>query len=528
MFLQPAVGPDGAIHGISGSFVDITERRDSERKHQRAAASPEVNVSPAVELDADGAVACCNPAAAELAVSLGCVGVEEMLPPDFAGIARRCLETGVGRVQQEVQVNGHVLCWSFFSVAGYPVVHCHGEDVTQTRSAEAHSHQVQKIESLGQLTASAAHDFNNLLTVILGHAQGLLNVVREETPLAQPLEAIAEAARRGAALSRHLALFSRRKEVHPRALDLNTLLGNHSPMLERILGADIALQLELERGLPAVEGDAGLIEQLLMNLAVNARDAMPRGGALLVQTRFLEVSRERASRHPEAQVGPFVCLTLRDSGPGMDADTKARLFDPFFARNDPGKAAGLGLATVYGIVQQHHGWIEVESEPGAGAAFHIFLPGASVEEDGGLAASASASALRGGGESILLVDDEHDLRELLQSVLHQLGYQVQTAGSATEALRLWDEAGGGFDLVVSDVLMPEGMNGRDLADQLVRRAPGLKVILSSGSSPEELGLLSGEARFEFLPKPFVPAAFSRLVRKCLDERLQPHAAQTAG
>jgi len=517
MFLQPAVGSDGAITGVSGNFVDVTERHEAERERRLSEVSTEINPNPVVELDADGVITYSNEAATRLAARLGCASLEELLPRDHATMAQRCIETGVGRLRQDVHIQGQVIVWSMFSVPGYPVVHCHGENVTEGESSESQSRQVQKIESLAQFTANAAHDFNNLLTVIMGHAQGLLNIVCDEVPLAYPLKAITETARRAAVLTRQMALFSRRRDVHPRALDLNALVNALAPMLERILGQDVALQLELEPKVPVVEGDAGLIEQMLMNLAVNAREAMPRYGALLVQTRFLRVTPEKARGHPEAHAGDFICLTVRDSGPGMDAETKEQLFDPFFSKADSGKIAGLGLANVYGIVQQHHGWIEVETEVGAGTVFHIYLPQARLAPGAAPGATAPAESIQGRGESILLVDDESTLCELLQEMLRGLGYQVQTAGSATDALRRWEEANGQFDLVIADVLMPEGMNGRELAGHLIRRKPGLRVILSSGSTPEELGLLHGESRFEFLPKPFVPEVLGRLVRKCLDE-----------
>jgi CheY-like chemotaxis protein len=287
-------------------------------------------------------------------------------------------------------------------------------------------------------------------------------------------------------------------------------------MLPRLLGEDVVLETEYLPELPQIEADTGMLEQIVMNLAVNARDAMPKGGRLSIGTSVAVIEQDYAVLHPEARVGAFACLTVRDSGCGMDAKTLERIFEPFFTTKEVGKGTGLGLATVYGIVKQHQGWVEVSSEVGAGTTFKIYFPSMSAKEDLKPETSSVPKAVSGGSETILLVEDEPMLRELVREILQAYEYRVIEASSGVEALRVWDEHDGQIDLLLTDMVMPEGMNGRELADHLKQRKPNLKVIFSSGYSAESLGKDFGRGDTAFLPKPYLPPQLAQIVRKCLD------------
>ncbi len=283
-----------------------------------------------------------------------------------------------------------------------------------------------------------------------------------------------------------------------------------------MLGEDIVLETDYAPDLPRIEADMGMLEQVIMNLAVNARDAMPKGGKLVIATAFVTLDETSAKQHAGARPGAFVCLTVKDSGCGMDRTTLERIFEPFFTTKDVGKGTGLGLATVYGIVKQHRGWVEVESERGKGSAFKIFFP-AVVGSGQSLPEPTDAPGdIRGGTESILVVEDETGLRELVHEVLRHYNYEVAVAGSGAEALRVWEEYDGKFDLLLTDMIMPGGMTGRDLAEELRRRKPELNVIYSSGYSAE---LIESDPAFDemsFLAKPYLPIHLAQAVRKCLD------------
>lgn len=287
-------------------------------------------------------------------------------------------------------------------------------------------------------------------------------------------------------------------------------------MLERILGEDVRLELNLHPAPLFVHADAGMLDQVLMNLAVNARDAMPNGGRLRIETAEQVIEAEQARRHPEASPGRQVRISVSDTGGGIPPEILPHIFEPFFTTKAPGKGTGLGLATVFGIVQQHRGWLEVESQPGQGTTFHIFLP---ANEAGTAAPDPEPTRARpiGGSETILLVEDDQAVRQVTQMLLVQHGYRVLEAADGVEALRLWREQEGRIDLLITDLVMPEGLGGRELAAQLRAQRPGLKVIFTSGYSAElagrELTLGPGQA---FLPKPCPPQQLLATVRTCLD------------
>jgi CheY-like chemotaxis protein len=330
------------------------------------------------------------------------------------------------------------------------------------------------------------------------------------------LKQISAASERAASFVRQLLTFSRKQIIRSKILDLNTVLRNLENMLPQMLGEDIALETRYQPNLPHIEADTGMIEQIVMNLAVNARDAMPKGGKLLIATSAVAIDADYTRQHPEAQPGWFVCLTVTDTGSGMDHKVMQRLFEPFFTTKDVSKGTGLGLATIYGMVKQHQGWIEVQSEVGVGSTFKVFLPVASEARNLHAAPAVEPKPAQGGEETILVVEDETGLLELVRNVLQGYRYRVLAASSGAEALRVWDEHNGRVDLLLTDVIMPGGMTGNDLAEQLRKNKPGLKVIYTSGYSSELMGKDSGANNTSFLAKPYLPLQLAQAVRKCLD------------
>lgn len=382
--------------------------------------------------------------------------------------------------------------------------------------------QSQKMEAIGQLAGGVAHDFNNILTVIRGYLCLILADEKLEARIKDPLQQVDAAAQRAANLTRQLLTFSRKQLVQREALDLNDVLTHILKMLQRLLGEDIALQIEPAAELPRIHADRAMMEQVLVNLAVNARDAMLNGGQLRIQTRREEIVSLPATTHPEARPGRFVCLTVADTGAGMTAEVLAHLFEPFFTTKEVGKGTGLGLATVFGIVKQHEGWLEVTSEVGQGSRFKIYFPEYHPVPSSQPTVNAAVARPVGGKETIFLVEDEPALRGVAAKVLRNYGYHVITAISGAEALKAWPEHADRVDLLLTDMVMPDGVSGRELAQQLRATKPELKVLFSSGYSTELVGrdalLQDGK---NFLPKPYNPDKLARTVRKCLDNAAAP-------
>ena len=391
-------------------------------------------------------------------------------------------------------------------------------DLTERKHIEVQLRQAQKMEAVGQLASGVAHDFNNLLTIIHGHAALQLAPDLAPEERVNCARQIIMAAERAAGLTRQLLLFGRKQVMQPTTLDLNEVVGGTIKMLKRILGEDVALHSELAPALPPLCADVGMIEQILLNLAVNSRDAMPTGGRLTIATGTQVLNEAQARQIPEAVVGRFVYLDVSDTGGGIPPAVLPRIFEPFFTTKEPGKGTGLGLATVHGIVQQHHGWINVTSELGRGTAFRIFLPAMEPR----LAASTSAPAparMPNGHETILVVEDEPALRLLAGNVLQRCGYTVIRAESAVAALALWTESKPPIDLLFTDLVMPGGMSGFELAAKLQTERPDLAVIFASGYGAKAGSgpvLIEGE---NFLQKPFAPQKLARTVRECLDRRI---------
>jgi two-component system, NtrC family, sensor kinase len=377
--------------------------------------------------------------------------------------------------------------------------------------------QAQKMEAVGQLAGGIAHDFNNLLSVIRGHTGLLLGV--QEIPAAKTQESLREvddAAERAASLTRQLLTFSRKQVMQPEYLDLNEVIAQVGKLLGRVLGEDIALEIEATANVPHVRADRAMVEQVVMNLAVNARDAMPKGGRLVVRSDTAELDSTALPRHPLARAGRFASFSMTDSGCGIAPEVLPRIFEPFFTTKEVGKGTGLGLATAYGIVKQHGGWIELESTLGRGTTFTIFLP-ASAKPAAETPRHASGTDLIGGTETILLVEDEAPLLNVTRMVLQHYGYRVLAATSGAEALNMWPEHGAQIDLLLTDVIMPHGVSGPDLAARLTADKPGLKVIMSSGYSRDLLDRKSGIGEeMHFLSKPYTPLKLMTAVRACLD------------
>jgi nitrogen-specific signal transduction histidine kinase/CheY-like chemotaxis protein len=390
-------------------------------------------------------------------------------------------------------------------------------DVTAQRRLEEQLRQSQKMEAIGQLAGGVAHDFNNILTVIHGHAS-LLQANNLDAMAARSAQQIGLAAERAASLTRQLLTFSRRQLIQPKRLDMNKIIGNMSDMLGRMLGEDVTLRLNYCQSPATVEADVGMMEQVLLNLAVNARDAMPRGGQLAVRIAIVEVDEAHVQRHPEARVGRFVCVSKTDTGNGIPPEFLPRIFEPFFTTKEVGKGTGLGLATVYGIVKQHQGWIEVESTVGKGSTFSIYIPylGAHRPE---AEKPTPQITIRGGTETILLVEDEKPVRELVARVLERHGYKVLQAATGLEAVEIWRGHSKDIALLLTDLVMPENMNGRELAEKLSADRPDLKVIFSSGYSADIVGKdFRLEPELNYLQKPYQPQTLIVAVRRCLDEK----------
>jgi two-component system cell cycle sensor histidine kinase/response regulator CckA len=391
-------------------------------------------------------------------------------------------------------------------------------DTTDRKRLEEQLRQSQKMEAIGRLAGGMAHDFNNILTVTHGHALLLLQEKNLSKSGKDSAHQIAQAAERAAGVTRPLLAFSRRQVMQPRPLDLNEVLSNMAMMLGRILGEDIVLQLKYCPQPAVVLADASMIEHVMLNLAGNARDAMPKGGELALEVSQADIGPTHVASHPEARAGKFVCLSVIDNGTGIAPEHLRRIFEPFFTTKEVGKRSGLGLATVYGIVKQHQGWIEAESEPGKGAAFRVYLP-VSTSKEGAPARKPAKQTVRGGTETILVVEDEAPVRDLVCKVLSGYGYKIVQAASGTKALDVWRRSKNKIDLLLTDLVLPDQLNGRELAEKLKKNRPKLKVIFSSGYSPDVVGkdfvLQRGQ---HFLQKPYDLQKLALTVRACLDAR----------
>lgn len=386
---------------------------------------------------------------------------------------------------------------------------------SERKQLEERLRQGQKMEAVGQLAGGIAHDFNNLLTVISGYCQLLISRNAIEENYRYMVNEVTRAVERSASLTRQLLAFSRRQVLEPRVLSLNSLVTDLEKMLRRLIGEDVSLTTALAPALPNVFVDPGQVEQVVMNLVVNARDAMPRGGQLTIGTSVVELDDSFTHLHPDSRGGRFVLLSVSDNGEGMPPDVMARIFEPFFTTKGPGKGTGLGLATVYGIVQQSNGFIGVYSEPGIGTTFKVYLPLADSPGSTPVLSTGPAGEPRG-LETILLVEDEDAVRRLTLEILSGLGYNVLTAANGAEAIDAGTSYSGAIHLLLTDIVMP-GFSGRELAEWIVSARPGTRVLFMSGYTDDDVirhGVLSHET--QFLGKPFTPSTLARKVREALD------------
>jgi PAS domain S-box-containing protein len=544
------VHPDGSIHflhgrgglvadatgrpvGMTGTVLDITGRKEAEEALREAKDRLETLIASAPlaisSLDAAGLVQTWNPAAERL---FGWTAVEvvgkplSMVPEEgaeeSAGLQRRVLRgeslDGVELVRRKKDGTPVTV-----SLSAAPLRDAQGqvtgilalmEDVTDVKRLEQQFFQAQKMEAVGRLAGGVAHDFNNLLTAILGSTDLLLDSLPADHPGREEAGETRKAALRAAELTRQLLAFSRQQVLAPRVLDLNEVVVDMDRMLQRLIGEDVELRTALAADLGAVRADPGQLEQVIVNLAVNARDAMPEGGKLTIETANVALAEAYMAALAVVVPGFYVLLAVSDTGTGMDAATQARVFEPFFTTKPKGQGTGLGLATVYGIVKQSGGYIWVYSEPGRGTTFKVYLPrvDAPVESrpDPVIAAS-----LRG-SETILLVEDQDEVRNLVRRMLEARGYHVLVGASGDDALRVAARHGGSIDLLVTDVVMP-GMSGRQAALLLVPAHPKMRVLYLSGYTDEAIvrhGML--EPGIAFLQKPFTTDTLARKVREVLD------------
>jgi len=399
------------------------------------------------------------------------------------------------------------------------------EDITEQKKAEEEKrkletqlNQAQKMEAIGVLAGGVAHDFNNILTAIIGNAELALMDLDKDTSLYGSIDEIRKAGHRAATLTRQLLAFSRKELIRPEVLDFNSLLMNFEKMLRRIIGEDIELVTAYAPDPWQVEADPGQMEQIIMNLAVNARDAMPKGGKLTIETANVKLDAGYFRDHGvESKAGPYVMLEVMDTGSGMDRETQARIFEPFFTTKRLGRGTGLGLSTVYGIVKQNKGHIWVYSEEERGTIFKIYLPRADAKTEGLKKEQPSVHSLEG-SETILVVEDDEMLRKMAERMLEGSGYRVLTARDGKEALEILGSHGGPIHLMLTDVVMP-GMSGRDLSEQLKSTVPEIKVLYMSGYTNDTIadhGIL--EKDVEFIQKPFSRKDLASKVREVLDKK----------
>ena len=408
------------------------------------------------------------------------------------------------------------------SEGGGPYFEAFAEDVTERRVLERQLRMAAKMEAIGRLSGGIAHDFNNLLGVIIGYSQVLRRKLGPENPLYEHAEEVEKAGQRAVSLTRQLLAFSRQQILTPVVLDPNALVSDMEKMLPRLLGEDIVVSIHLDPELGRVKADQGQIEQVVMNLAVNARDAMPGGGKLVIATSNVELDQAYARQHPGAKPGRYVMLAVTDSGMGMSSETLAHIFEPFFTTKEVGKGTGLGLATVYGVVKQSGGYVWVDSELGKGASFQIFLPRIEETVAPTVAGPLQIENLRG-TETVLLVEDADALRKLARSFLLEHGFQVLAASNGEEAVEVARNHAGPIHLLLTDVVMP-GMNGKALADRLLAKSPKLKVVYISGYTDSFIaghGVL--EEGTHLLHKPFTEDALIRKIREVLDAKREDAA-----
>jgi len=482
-------------------------------------------------VSADGSFLDANPTLLRIT---GCASVEDLLalnlardifrfPKQCAELTSSCRENGrVHGAEAEwrrrdgglvtVRMNVRQL-----TAAGQPAgLEVIAEDVTELRAVERQLRQAQKFEAVGQLAGGIAHDFNNVVGAILGWAELGFEQSRDHPQVAERFTRIREQAERAATLTRELLAFARRQVLQPRAVDLNGIAGGLVSFLDKVIGKDIEFKF-LNAQLDPVKADPTQIEQVLMNLCLNARDAMPQGGRLVIETEMVELDGSYCRFYPHVSAGRYAVVSVSDSGVGMDAETRERIFEPFFTTKERGRGAGMGLATAYGIVKQHGGFIHVYSEPGHGSLFRVYLPvlEGTQSESGAEKAPAPSLAELHGTETILIAEDHESIREMSRQALLNMGYRVLAACDGQEALELSSHEEPA--LAILDVIMPK-LGGLGTAASLLKMFPGLPVVFTSGYSADASELPAEGTKAHYLQKPYSPTTLGRLVRETLDQR----------
>ena len=528
--VSPVHDPAGSVIAACVICRDVTAQREAEARTRRLAAIVESSLDPIFAIRVDETVISWN-AAAERFYGIPAseaVGrhIEELLPDphgDRAALRRRVAggETVLDHPAARRLSDGRRV---ELSITAFPLRDDGGEivasativrDVTERKRLEDRLHQTERIEAVGRLAGGVAHDFNNLLTVITGYA-AIAQMHIGSAPGAQELEEVQRAATRASELTARLLDFSRQRAIDPVRLDLTAAVRDITPMLERLIGEDIRIVVLTDEGLPPVLADRGQIEQVIMNLAVNARDAMPRGGTLTIETRAVDLGAGHVGGTRSLAAGRYACLTVTDSGAGIDPEIVEHVFEPFFTTKETGRGTGLGLATVHGIVGQAGGDVAVYSEPGMGATFKVYLPAIDAGESPRSSQPVASPERLDGSETVLLCEDERALAYLLERILADAGYRVLAAATPHEALRIADAEAGAIDVLVSDVIMP-GLTGPQLAEQLTARNRGLPTLFLSGYTADVIRdrgrLPAGSA---FLEKPFDPSTLLTTLRALLE------------
>ena len=440
--------------------------------------------------------------------------------PDYARMANAIATRYTGEF--EVRVRGRdgrsldtIHSLEFIQLNGRPCVVAFAHDITEHKRLEAQLQHAQRMEAVGRLAGGVAHDFNNILTAVRGHSEILLTVLEADSPHRRHADQIHRAALRAAALTSQLLAFSRKQVLQPRTLDLNSLVGNLTVMLRRLIGEHVELRTTVADRLGSVHADAGQIEQVVTNLVINARDAMPGGGVLSIATENVHIADAAESQEEGVPIGRWVVLSVRDTGSGMDATTRARIFEPFFTTKEAGKGTGLGLSTAYGIVTQSGGQISVDSEIGRGTTFRVFLPRIDAPSTSSGRFALEDGIGPRGKETVLLVEDDSDVREFVQDVLRTHGYKVLSAVDGPQALALIEQHPGSIELVVTDVIMPR-MMGSEVAARITALRPSIKVLYISGY-PGDAIVKQGVPEQAFVQKPFSVSSLARRVRQLLDD-----------
>jgi PAS domain S-box-containing protein len=504
---------DGSIRGIVGINRDVTEIREAHQENRVLARFPRESPNPILRADQEGVLLYANAASRPILENWGC-GVGQRIPEEYRALALQALASA-DPVEIEMQCGDRAYLVIFAPIPETEEVNIYSQDITERRNLERQILQTQKIDAIGRLAGGIAHDFNNILTAIIGYADFLRKRAGTRSPLLREIAEIKKAGERAASLTQQLLAFSRKQILQSKVVDLNSVIDGMEKMLKRLIPENVSIDLILEPALGLVRADVTQMEQVLLNLVVNASDAMPEGGKLLIETSNVILHDDYARAHISAKPGPHVLLAVSDTGSGMDDETRRRLFEPFFTTKKPGEGTGLGLSVVYGIVKQSGGNIWVYSEPGKGTAFKIYLPRVFESAETALEKKPEQEPVRG-SETILVVEDEEMIRQILAVSLEEAGYRVLSAADGEEAVRISGEHGGTIDLLITDVVLPK-RSGKETADRIMSLRPNLEVLYMSGYTGNAIvhhGVL--DRGIAFLQKPFSPSALLQKVREVLD------------